>query len=239
MEAREAPAESSGFEQRPRQEPSAGNYWDSKPTIDAAVERFRTMFHDTKVGTGSTEDLAHGQVVIIAARWILVASGLILALWNPASLGELQVSVMLILGLAMGNFFLHARLLMGRPISSTVAYAASAADIAVISLVLIVGGGFDTIPYVFYFPAVLALSVAFPTRVTAYYVGATALIYGLVYLLTAGPSEAPTAINQMLMLAAVAVCGNVYWRIEKDRRLATAQTRHGSDSKVKDEVPTL
>ena len=31
----------------------------------------------------SDRELAHGEGVIIAARWILVVAGLLLALWNP------------------------------------------------------------------------------------------------------------------------------------------------------------
>ena len=186
-----------------------------------------------------TDDLAHGQVVIVAARWILVVSGLVLALWNPASMGDLRVSIVLILGLAMANFFLHIQVLMRRPVSATVAYAASAADITVISLVLIVEGGFNTIPYVFYFPALLALSVASPTRVTAGFAGAAIASYALISVFTAGSAgDAAAVLTQMLMLAAVAVCGNVYWRIENDRRRGSAETLGASKDRAGERVAT-
>ena len=195
-----------------------------------------SMMDSLKNRSESTDDLAHGQVVIIAARWILVVAGLMLALWNPESLGELQVSIVLILGLAVANFALHTQVLMRRQVLTQVAYAASAADIAVISLVLIVGGGFNTIPYVFYFPALLALSVAFPTRLTAAYTVATVAIYGLVSVSTAGGSDAATVITQMLMLAGVAVCGNVYWRIERDRRKAVRNDTEEPKVRVRETV---
>ena len=147
-------------------------------------------------------------------------------------MGELQVSIVLILGLAMANFFLHSQVLQRRRIATNFAYGASAADIAVISLVLIVGGGFDTIPYVFYF---LALSVAFPTRVTMAFTVATVAVYGLVSLATAAESQAPTVVTQMLMMAAVAFCGNTYWRIERDRRQAAAETRETLEARVEEE----
>ena len=198
-----------------------------------------SMMDSLKNQSDSTEDLAHGQVVIIAARWILVVAGLMLALWNPEAMGELQVSIVLILGLAMANFFLHSQVLQRRRVRPNVAYGASAADIAVISLVLIVGGGFDTIPYVFYFPALLALSVAFPTKVTMAFTAATVAVYGLVSLATAAESQAPTVVTQMLMLGAVAVCGNVYWRIEGDRRRTAAETRETHQALVEEEVPTV
>ena len=187
----------------------------------------------------STDDLAQGQAVIVAARWILVVAGLMLALWNPASMGDLRVSIVLILGLAAANFFLHTQVLMRRPVSPMVAYVASAADITVISLVLIVGAGFNTIPYVFYFPALLALSVAFPTRVTAVFAGATIAGYALISVFTAGSAgDAAAALTQMLMLAAVAVCGNVYWRIENDRRRVSAETGGTPEDQVGERAPT-
>ena len=39
-----------------------------------------SVMDSLKDQSDSAEDLAHGQVVIIAARWILVLAGLILAL---------------------------------------------------------------------------------------------------------------------------------------------------------------
>ena len=59
---------------------------------------------------GDSEDLMHGQRVLVVARWILVVSGLLLALLNPMVLGELKIQVGLILVLAVANFFLHVQL---------------------------------------------------------------------------------------------------------------------------------
>jgi len=198
--------------------------WDINSMIEGAIERGKSMFQSLTEKTEMDENLAHGQVVIVAARWMLVVAGLMLTLWNPEAMGELQVSILLILGLAVSNFFIHARILMGRPIPTQLVYAASAADIAVISLVLIVGGGFNTIPFVFYFPALLALSVAFPRDKTALFTAATVATYGLISLATASPSEAPTVVTQMVMLVGVATCGHVYWRVEGDRRRAAQGT---------------
>ena len=197
--------------------------------VGSAVKGGYAMFNKGE-GTGdSTEGLSHGQIVIIAARWVLVVAGLLLALWDPAGMGELQVSIVLILALAVGNFFLHSHVIRGQQVPATVAYAASAADIGVISLVLVVTGGFNTIPYVFYFPALLALSVAFPPKVTALFTGAIMAIYGLVSVASASPSEGPALVTQLVMLAGVAFCGNAYWRIERDRRatIGSAPTAKG------------
>ena len=177
----------------------------------------------------SPEEVAHGQVIVIAARWILVAAGLLLALWQPEALtrpeamGELRIQIVLILGLAVANFFLHSQVLMRRPVVVPVAYAASAADLIVVTLVVLVGGGFASDAYIFYFPAVLALSVAFQTRVTVGLVGGAIAAYGLIAAATACVGDESTVVLRLLMVAGVAACGGVYRRVERDRRAAAAQ----------------
>ncbi len=219
-------------------ETSTQTYLGNSLDIYSIIERWWTLIFSSKNETETTEDLAHGQMVIIAARWVLVVAGLTLAMWNPAAMGELRVSVVLILGLAVANFFLHTQVLMRGPVLSRVAYAASAADIAVISLVIIVGGQFGAGPYVFYFPAILALSVAFRTNVTVAFAAAAIALYALISLATISGGEGATLITRMLMLAGTAVCGNVYWRIERDRRLAAAEGRDTLKAEFPREVVT-
>ena len=93
------------------------------------------MYRDfiAKIGSDEdAEDLVQGQFVIVAARWILVAAGLVLAVIAPEALGPLRIQIVLILGLAVANFYLHSQLLMKRPVVRPIAYAASVADIAAI-----------------------------------------------------------------------------------------------------------
>ena len=171
-----------------------------------------------------SEDLVHGQVVIVAARWILVVTGLLFALWNPGGLGELRIQLLVIFLLAGANFYLHAQLLMRHPVIDQMVYAASIGDLAVITIIIIGGGGFDSGVYIFYFPAILAFSVAFPTNMTAFFVGGTMSVYGLISLVTPVVDEQVLA-SRLLMLAAVAVCGNLYWRIEARRRRAAVEAQ--------------
>ena len=188
--------------------------------------------------TETTDEMAHGMVVIIAARWILVVAGLVLALWNPGALGELRTSIVLVLALAVANFFLHAQVLIRGVVVAPVAYIASAADIAVISLIMIVGGGFNSNPYVFFFPAILGLSVAFRTEFTFVYAAAAIVTYGLISMGTMSSSMADgaTLVTQLLMLAGVAFCGNVYWRSERDRRHAIVDSRAALDHEVREQL---
>ena len=188
------------------------------------------MSNESKERIDISDDLAHGQVVIITARWILVLAGLLLALWNPGEVLDLRIQVMTILALSGANFYLHSQLLTKRPVLAPVAYAASAADIAVISLIILSQGGFLSNVYVFYFPAVLALSVAFRTEVTFAFAASAIAIYGLIALEAFTHPGVPVGemaivmVTRMLMLAAVAVCGNAFWRIERDRRRAAQES---------------
>jgi hypothetical protein len=169
----------------------------------------------------------YGQSVIVTARWILVVSAFILALWNPGPMGELRIQVLFILLLAVANFYLQAQILMKKPASSSVVYFASAADLAVISIMIILGGGFESNIYVFYFPALLALSVAFSPGATLLFAGGAASFYAFISLGSAlfGDIDFQVMIARLIMMSAIAVCGQIYWRIERDRRGAAVTAR--------------
>lgn len=107
------------------------------------------------------EDLALGQSVIVAARWLLVAAGMALALIAPASPELLRAQVAFVLLLAVCNFGLQAQILRRQPTLAAIVYAARAADIAIITGLIAVNGGFASGLYVFYFPA---MAVAFSAR---------------------------------------------------------------------------
>jgi hypothetical protein len=193
-------------------------------------------------GTTSSVDLAHGQIVIVAARWILVIVGLALALWAPDAIGQLRVQILVLLALAVANFYLHAQVLMRRPAIDMVTYAASAADIAVITSIILVEGGFDSNIYVFYFPAILAFSVAFPTVMTALYTVGATFLYAVICLGSLAfndtfEADSQVLITRLLMLVAIAVCGNQYWRIERERRQAAAKLQEALVEKVRERRP--
>lgn len=173
-----------------------------------------------------SEDLAYGQIVIVAARWVLVLAALVLSLWLPGTLGELRLELTVILVLAVANFYLHAQLLMHRPAVDGVAYLASAADLTFVTLLVAAHGGLRSDLYIFYFPAVVALSVAFSGRMTVLYAGAAATAYALIGGATLHTdADGQALVTRLVMIAAVAVCGHLYWRIEGDRRRGAAAVR--------------
>lgn len=173
----------------------------------------------------ASPELAHGQAVIVFARWILVVAGLFLIVWNPDPLNNLRIQVMTIMVLALMNFFLQAHILMGRQTITLAVYFASVVDFVVITVLIALNGGFTSNSYVFYFPAILAISVAFDTPIIVGYVGSVSFIYFFISLV-GGPfnsDDLPVLIARILMMIAVAFCGNLYWHIEQRRREATRQ----------------
>ena len=186
-------------------------------------------FVDRLMDHGSwADDLLHGQMVVIAARWILVSAGLLLALWNPFAIGELRVQIALVLALAVGNFYLHAQVLTGKAIPAPVVLGASIADFAVISLIVMIQGGFESSVYVFYFPAILAFSVAFNTQVTSALTGGLIATYAAVAATTFSGDDGAVLVTRLITIAGVALCGNLYWRIERDRRANASELAAGA-----------
>jgi hypothetical protein len=170
-----------------------------------------------------SEDLVYGQPVIVAFRWILIASGLVLALVNPDDLSHLRVQIVVILLLAIANFYLQAQLLMGRQVVGTIIYASSAIDLALLTVLVLSQGGYESRIFAFFYPAILAFSVVFATPITALYVAATVFVYGFICLFSDG--DPVIIISRLLMLVAVGFCGNAYLRIERSRRSA-AEAAH-------------
>lgn len=183
----------------------------------------------------SSEDIRFGQYVVVTARWILVATGLFLALWvtdldpgSPAVLDQLKIQFTVLIVLAIGNFYLTLQLLRQRETVATVAYAASAADLVVITVLIMAQGGFTSPLYIFYFPALLAISVAFPRIATLAYTAAVVAVYGLISAPQIGVTalaEQQTLFARALMFVAVAFCGQMYFTIEHDRRADAGRSR--------------
>jgi hypothetical protein len=169
-------------------------------------------------GTVRSEDLTYGQTVLVWARWILIGTGLLLSFWSPADLTTLQVQLAAIIALAFGNFYLHVQLLRGQPALDNIVYAASLADIGVVTALVLVQGGYPSPVFIFYFAAIVGISVAFPTWLTASYTMIVVSLYGIICLSTAPVGGYPAVFTRLLMISAVAVCGNIFARSESRRR---------------------
>ena len=196
-------------------------------------------------GEVRSEDLAYGQTVLVWARWILIGTGLLLSFWSPQDLTTLQVQLAAIIALAFGNFYLHVQLLRGHPAIDKVVYAASLADITVVTALVLVQGGYPSPVFIFYVAAIVGISVAFPTWMTAGYAAIVVGTYGIICLVTAPLEDYPAVFTRLLMIAAVALCGNVFARSEAKRRADAIRIHtemldevEQSEGETKNAVPT-
>lgn len=179
------------------------------------------------------EDMQYGQIVTITARWILVMAGVLLVLWNPEPLGQMRFQILVLLLLAVANFNLHAQLLRKRPAKALIWYAASVGDLIVITTLVATTGGFDSNIFTFFFPAVLALSVAFSTAITFLFTGSLMAVYFMIGMATLPDSgDFQILLVRLLMIAAVAMSGNLYWRLEGQRRHEAEQTQAELKSQI-------
>ena len=185
------------------------------PHVPTAASKALSSF----IGEVRSDDLVSGQTVLVWARWILIGTGLVLSFWTPADLLTLQVQLAAIIALAFGNFYLHVQLLRGHPALDNVVYGASLADICVVNALVIVQGGYASPVFIFYFAAVVGISVAFPTVLTAGYTLIVVGVYGVICLATAPVGDYPAVFTRLLMIAAVALCGHLFARNEAHRRL--------------------
>lgn len=172
--------------------------------------------------------LAESQMVIIIARFVLVAACLLLILMDArtahptVSFAVSRFEIIVVMLLAVSNFYLVSQVMTKRKTQELVLYGMSLADLAVISMVIIAQGGFSSGTYIFYFPAMLSFALAFPTLELYLFLTGTVSIYGFISLISLGSNvdNLEMLMVRILMLTAVAVCGNRFAQIERSRRAA-------------------
>ena len=182
--------------------------------------------------------LAEGQMVIIIARWVLVLTSifLILADTQSVSFNVIRFEIMVVLMLAVSNFFLVAQVITKRKPNSVVVYSMSLADLLVITTVIIVQGGFNSGVYTFYFPALLAFALAFPMLELYVFLGGTVCIYSFISLLTMHDvNDIQTLLVRILMLVAVAHCANHFAQLERNRRNTMLRNHYVAQQLSQDE----
>jgi hypothetical protein len=166
----------------------------------------------------AAEDVFFGQVVMIWARWFLIAAGAMFFLWTAKGSTELALGVLPIAGLMALNFYLHGRLALERPSNTLLITAASALDVAIVSAIVLLWHG--TL-FVFYYPLLLAFAFVLPRRATVLFTVATAAAYTAISApgLTSVTS-AKVLVLRLATMAAMGALGTLYWRIQRDRRRA-------------------
>jgi hypothetical protein len=180
----------------------------------------------------AAEDVFFGQVVMIWARWAMIAAAAVLFLWNTGDVGSLTQRVLLLAGLMAVNFFLHGRYLMEQPANRALILLASLVDVALIAGAVALWGGFGSQLFVLLYPVVFAFALVFPPRfAAALTVLAAGLYAGAVALFDLGwaadVQQVKTLLVRLLALGAVGGLGTYYWRIQRDRRRAAMTAKLG------------
>ena len=168
------------------------------------------------------ENINYGQIVVITARWILIAAGWVLTLWQPeaAEAWQLRIAIVLLMVYSSANFFLTVQWANRSRVLAETVYLTSVADLSLITILVAVFSAFNV--YVFYLPALLALAVTLPRAVTGVLTAAVMASYGVIALSLAGETldtaELQSIFVRMILLAGVAFCGSLFREIEADRR---------------------
>ena len=174
----------------------------------------------------AAEDIFFGQVVIIWARWFVILTGAILALWAASSVSELTVASLLIVARMAVNFFVHGRYLMEKPINRTLTALVSLIDLTIITLIVLAWRGqtgLDSPFFIFYYPVLAAFAFVFTPGFTLVYTALAILSYvGATFV--SDPAfflelrDLELLITRLITLAAMGGLGTYYWRIQRDRR---------------------
>ena len=176
----------------------------------------------------AAEDIFFGQVVIIYARWFVVISMTILALWSSDSINQMVLGIAFVVPLIALNFFVHARYLMEKPANRLLLILLGVIDAVSITLIITFwpgDNGFNSQFYVLYYPIVLAFAFVFPIRISGIYTAFVLLIYAGALLL-ADPAvllngaDAERLVIRLVTLAAMGMLAAYYYRILRKRRHA-------------------
>ncbi len=117
----------------------------------------------------AAEDVFFGQVVMIWARWFLIAAGVMLTLWVTQKPSELAVAIVPVVVLVAVNFYLHGRYLIERPANPKLIAAVGLVDLGVITAAVLFwpgGKGIFSPFFVLYFPVILAFAFVMPRKIT-------------------------------------------------------------------------
>jgi hypothetical protein len=180
------------------------------------------MWPFNKDDAETTENINYGQIVVITARWILIAAGWVLTLWQPEATAawQLRVAIILLMAYSSVNFFLTVQWANRSKVLADTVYLTSAADLSLITVLVAVFGTSNV--YVFYLPALLALAVTLPRSVTGLLTCAVMSAYGVITFARAGETldtaELQSIFVRLILLATIAFCGSLYREIEADRR---------------------
>lgn len=179
----------------------------------------------------AAEDIFFGQVVMIWARWFLIAAGVTLTLWVTQDPNQLALAIVPVVVLVGVNFYLHGRYLTEKPANPALIMLVGLVDLLVISAAILVWdgdrAGFSSPYYVLYYPVLLAFAFVMPRKATLVYTVAVIAAYLAICFVAALPDAPAFMIDatytkallvRVITIAAMGGLGSYYWRIQRSRR---------------------
>ena len=167
----------------------------------------------------------HAVRVSVWGRWFIWLVGAVMlarrpGLWYPEDIGFVFLNV----SLAAINGVVHYRLLTNRPVTWRWMLALGAMDIALITANIAVGGRFDNLIFVTYYPALSAFAVVFSSLwLILAWTTVTAVTYSLISVMTGPGLDLDAGDEKVLMVRLAAmylmvVAISLIVRFERARR---------------------
>lgn len=174
----------------------------------------------------AAEDIFFGQVVIVWARWFIIAGGAVITLLQAESVEDLTSSTIFVVALMIINFFVHGRYIMERPANRRLLVALSVLDLIIVAGIIVALPGQNGLasPYfVFLYPIVLAFAFVFTQRMSIIFTAAALAAYTAASIavdpeLLGNSVDMETLVVRLITLASMGGLATYFWRIQRDRR---------------------
>jgi len=174
----------------------------------------------------AAEDVFFGQIVIIWARWFLIAAGAVISLWSANEVDQLILAILTLTVLMGTNFFVHGRYMTGKPVNKFLLLVANLMDVTIITLLVALWNGqmgLESDFFILYYPILLAWALVFPPAITILFSLVTLVIYAAVCLLAMDPlvmfdnlAGLQMLTSRLITLGAMAGLGTYYYRRQRD-----------------------
>ena len=169
------------------------------------------------------DDYHYSQRIAVVVRWFVLFAWLFLINYRPQVGTTLVIRDAMGIGLAVLNGYVHWRILKGRPITRRYVLALSVMDLAVITAGIGMTTRFGNTFFVFYYPALLGLSLVFSSRRLSFTIVTLVAIAYVAISITLEPGvsyaekDERTLVVRVVSMFAVVAAGNLMTRIERTR----------------------
>jgi hypothetical protein len=182
----------------------------------------------------AAEDVFFGQIVIIWARWFLIAAGAIITLWSAHDMLQLSVAILTLIVLMTMNFFTHARYLTGQPVNRILLLFANVLDMAIITVLVSFWNGQSGLNsnfFILYYPMLFSWALVFSPSITSLFSLITLTAYSVACIFTTDPHLMFSVAGfellciRLVTLGAMGGLGTYYYRRQRDSLRAALAAR--------------